>query len=53
MKAFDEDEYVEKLTLLMRDEDIRLKMAESAMESVRRYDSKKIAQQWIDLFRKC
>ncbi len=50
VKAFDEDEYVEKLTLLMRDEDIRLKMAESAMESVRRYDSKKIAQQWIDLF---
>lgn len=52
VKAFDEDEYVEKLMLLMRDKELRLKMAESAMASVRRFDSKKIAEQWIDLFEK-
>lgn len=53
VKAFDEDEYVEKLMLLMRDDDMRLRMAESAMVSVRKFDSRKIAEQWIDLFRKC
>jgi glycosyltransferase involved in cell wall biosynthesis len=52
VKAFDEEEYVEKLMLLMRDKELRLRMAESAMASVRRFDSKKIAQQWIDLFEK-
>ncbi|MEE1089942.1 MAG: glycosyltransferase, partial [Paludibacteraceae bacterium] len=52
VKAFNEDEYVEKLTLLMRDEELRLRMAESAMASVRKFDSRKIAQQWIDLFEK-
>lgn len=52
VKAFDEDEYVEKLMLLMRDEELRLRMAESAMVSVRKFDSRKIAQQWIDLFEK-
>lgn len=52
VKAFDEDDYVEKLMLLMRDEELRLRMAESAMVSVRKFDSEKIAQQWIDLFEK-
>lgn len=52
VKAFNEDEYVEKLMLLMGDEELRLRKAESAMASVRRFDSKKIAQQWIDLFEK-
>jgi glycosyltransferase involved in cell wall biosynthesis len=52
VKAFDEGEYVEKLMLLMRDDDMRLRMAESAMGSVRKFDSRKIAQQWIDLFEK-
>lgn len=52
VKAFDEDEYVEKLMLLMRDEELRLRMTESAMASVRKFDSRKIAQQWIDLFEK-
>ena len=52
VKAFDEDEYVKKLMLLMRDKELRLRMAESAMASVRKFDSRKIAQQWIDLFEK-
>ncbi len=52
VKAFDEDEYVEKLMSLMRDDDMRLRMAESAMVLVRKFDSRKIAQQWIDLFEK-
>lgn len=52
VKAFDEDEYVENLMMLMRDENMRLRMAELAKESVRKFDSKKIAQQWIDLFEK-
>ncbi len=51
VKAFDENKYVEKLMLLMRDKELRLRMAESAMVSVRKFDSDKIAQQWIDLFR--
>lgn len=53
VKAFDEDEYVKKLMLLVRDKELRFRMAESAMASVRKFDSRKIAQQWIDLFRKC
>lgn len=52
VETFDEDEYVEKLMLLMGDEELRFRMAESAMVSVRKFDSKKIAQQWIDLFEK-
>ena len=52
VKAFDEDEYVENLMSLMRDDDMRLRMAESAMVLVRKFDSRKIAQQWIDLFEK-
>ena len=52
VKAFDEDEYVEKLMLLMRDKELRLRMAESAMASVRKFDSRRIAQQWIVLFEK-
>ena len=50
VKAFDEDVYVEKLLLLMSDEDKRSVMAEKAIVSVERFDYRNIADKWIDLF---
>ena len=50
VKAFDEDEYVEKLSLLMSDKEKRDVMAEKAIASVERFDYKYIADKWIDLF---
>ena len=52
VKAFDEDEYVEKLSLLMSDKDKRDIIAERAIASVERFDYKYIADKWIDLFEK-
>lgn len=48
--AFDEKEYVRKLDLLMRDEGLRIKMAAKGRESTNRFEAKKIARQWIELF---
>lgn len=48
--AFDEKEYARKLDLLMRDEELRIRMATSGQESTMRFEPKLIAQQWIELF---
>lgn len=48
--AFDEKEYARKLDLLMRDEELRIRMATSGQESTKRFEPKLIAQQWIELF---
>lgn len=50
--AFKENEYVQKLDLLMSDEKLRLKMARNGRESIKRFNPKDIAQQWIVLFEK-
>lgn len=52
VKAFDETEYVQKLTQLMSSPSLRLKMAEKGMKSIQRFDASKIAQQWIIEFEK-
>ena len=50
VKAFDEDEYVRKLSQLMSDTDMRNRMAANGIESIHRFDAETIAGQWLDLF---
>ncbi len=48
--AFNEKEYIRKLSALMVDSTHRNEMAQRCRDSVKRFDSQKIAQQWINLF---
>lgn len=48
--AFKEDMFVEKLQYLIDNNFTRNKMAEQAIESVHRFDSKEVADKWINLF---
>lgn len=50
VKPFSPKEYVAKLRQLMDDEQLRQQMASNGVESVKRFDSQKIARQWIELF---
>ncbi len=50
--AFNENEYAQKLELLMSDENLRNKMAYNGFETINRFNSKDIAQQWVVLFKK-
>ena len=42
--------FVEKLSFLMDNQEIRIKMGKKAIESSRRYDAKQIMPKWKDLF---
>jgi glycosyltransferase involved in cell wall biosynthesis len=44
------DSYVQKTKLLIKDENLRMKMGKNAQESVKKYDLDSIMQQWISLF---
>jgi glycosyltransferase involved in cell wall biosynthesis len=44
------DSFVQKLELLINDENLRVKMGENAQESVKEYDLDSIMQQWKSLF---
>lgn len=48
----DEQEFISKLTLLMRNKELREKMSHRARESARRYDLELIMQQWEGLFKR-
>ena len=48
---YDENEYVRKLSELMKSASLRQKMAEDGVKSVSKFDSNKIADQWITLFK--
>lgn len=50
VKAFDEDEYVEKLSLLIKDEQKRQEMSERGLVKIKDFAVDKIAQKWLDLF---
>lgn len=50
VKAFDEDEYVEKLSLLIKDEQKRQEMSEQGLVKIKDFAVDKIAQKWLDLF---
>lgn len=50
VKAFDEYEYVKKLSQLMSDTDMRNRMATNGIESINRFDAETIAGQWLYLF---
>ena len=50
VKAFDEDEYVEKLSLLIKDEQKRQEMRERGLVKIKDFAVDKIAQKWLDLF---
>lgn len=40
----------EKLSLLMSDDDLRIKMGKNARRNVMRYSVDRIMKQWVDLF---
>ena len=44
------DSFVQKLELLIEDENLRIKMGINAQESVKKYDLESIMQQWKSLF---
>lgn len=48
--AFNKKEYVTKLSQLMRDNDMRRKMAEAALLVPPKFDAHIIAQKWVNLF---
>lgn len=48
---FNRKEYIEKLETLMSDTELREKFAKKGFESIKRFDHKLIAKQWIDLFK--
>lgn len=50
VKAFDEDEYVMKLSRLMSDTETRDRMSANGLNSIHRFDAETIADKWIDLF---
>ena len=50
VKAFDEDEYVEKLSLLIKDEQKRKEMSERGLIKIKDFAVDKIAQKWLNLF---
>ena len=50
VKAFDQNDYVNKLRRLMDDVDLRRRMAMRGIESVKRFDVDKIAATWIAHF---
>ena len=52
VKPYDLKEFEDKVSLLMKDESRRIRMAEAAKISVRRFELPLIAAQWLDLFRK-
>lgn len=49
---FEEKMYTEKLSQLMDDEDLRLRMKADAIESSKRFDSEEIMSQWEELINK-
>lgn len=48
---FDEHEYVEKLSELMNSPSLRERMAENGIQTIQRFKSEKIAEQWIETFK--
>lgn len=46
----DEATFAEKLSLLMQDEELRVKMAQEALLSSKRFDIDVVMQKWVDLF---
>ena len=48
--AFNKKEYVTKLSQLMRDNDMRRKMADAALLVPPKFDAHLIAQKWVNLF---
>lgn len=48
--AFNQNEYVKKLSQLMQDNDLRRKMSKEGLLVPPRFDSRTIARQWVKLF---
>ena len=49
---FDEDQYAQQLTALMKQTDYRERLAINALNSVKRFRAENIAGQWIQVFEK-
>jgi glycosyltransferase involved in cell wall biosynthesis len=52
IQSFNLDEYADALIKLASDDNLRIAMAEKAMNKVRQYDPNKVSNMWLDLFRK-
>ena len=52
IKNGDEETFVEKLQLLMKDENLRKEMGEKARENVQRFSPQNVVKQWDELFKK-
>lgn len=48
---FNEKEYIRKLSTLMENPTLRLKMAENGLKSIERFNTEKIAKEWINEFK--
>lgn len=46
---FDLDEYAEKLSLLMENEEMRQKLSNAAIESVKQFDTENVMPKWLEL----
>lgn len=46
---FDLDEYAEKLSHLMEDEEMRHRLSKAAIESVKQYDAENVMPKWLEL----
>ncbi len=49
VKAFNEKEFISKLTLLMKDKNYRVRLSQQGFEYVKRYDISNILPKWIEL----
>lgn len=51
VSPFNEKEYISKLSLLMENPTLRLRMAENGLKSIERFNTEKIAKEWINEFK--
>lgn len=50
VKPFDINEYVERLSTLMKNNDLRMEMSRNATQSVQKFNVSKIVDQWVEQF---
>lgn len=47
---FSRKQYIQKLEMLMRDEELRTRMSDACMQSVKRFDIQNVADKWEEVF---
>lgn len=49
---FSRKQYIQKLEMLMRDEELRTRMSDACMQSVKRFDIQNVADKWEEVFKR-